>query len=122
MPVQPTLFNTTNLERFLAFHAANLHVYVELRRRALAMRLVRETYSIRTIGESVRHDFDVRTQREDEFRMNNNHFPFYAVLLMAREPILRGFFARRGGGDGIDEAELLREVERAEDHAMETCR
>ena len=56
-------------------------------------------YSIKTLLEVARWHTDMQTvptSAEDaKYKLNNNHAPFYARLLMAREQELAGFFELR---------------------------
>lgn len=76
------------------FHAANPAIYVELRRMALDLRGVgRKRYGMHGLFEVLRwHRAQLQTT-DDEFKINDHHAPFYARLLMMREPRLVGFFA-----------------------------
>lgn len=86
----------TNHDRFLAFHGANPHVYESIR--AQALREFRGGYrhgSMRFIIETLRRNPALRTNRTDEFKVNNNHQPFYTEMVQRNEPELRGFFSTR---------------------------
>jgi len=84
------------LERqFQTFHDLNPEVYEELRECALKLkRSGRDVYGIKSIIEVVRWHRNLNT-RGDEFKINNNYAPFYARLLMSREPELCEFFKLR---------------------------
>ncbi|MCA0270149.1 MAG: hypothetical protein LCH53_13180 [Bacteroidetes bacterium] len=92
----------TLIERFVAFHRANPHVYDELARLARRAKShgIRR-YSIGGLFEIVRYDHAVST-RGDAFKLNNNLRPYYARLLMERESDLKGFFACREAAPGAD--------------------
>jgi hypothetical protein len=81
--------------RFAEYHAENPQVYEVLRRFALeAKRAGRERLSIGALFERVRWETSV-DGNGDSFKVNNSHRSFYARLLMAQEPDLRGFFETR---------------------------
>ena len=92
------------VESFYEFHNANPQVYeriVEvchaLRRNGIGK------YSINTILHAIRFERDLRTSgqvvacdnKPQRVKLNNNHAPYYARLVMAREPELKGFFDLR---------------------------
>ena len=49
-------------------------------------------YSLRTIWEQLRWHFEIEKPSGDEFKLNDHLVPYYARLVMEREPDLRGFF------------------------------
>lgn len=88
-------WSDTDAARFAAYHAENPHVYEALRRFALeAKRSGRPRLSINMLCERLRWYTAIEV-RGDEFKVNNNWRPFYARLLMEREPDLAGFFETR---------------------------
>ena len=85
------------LEAFEAFHAENPHVYKLFKR--FAFRVIaagRRRYSARTIWHRMRWHADFETT-DDEYKLNNNHSPYYGRLFMADHPEHDGLFATRGG-------------------------
>ena len=84
------------LERaFQEFHEKNPGVYSEIRDAALDLkRAGRDVYGIKSLIEVVRWHRNITT-RGDEFKINNNYAPYYARLIMSREPELEGFFNLR---------------------------
>jgi hypothetical protein len=87
-------------EEFWEFHRANPRVYAALRERALELRRMGHLrYSIKTLLEVERWHTDMQTAptsaADAKYKLNNNHAPFYARLLMEREPELAGFFELR---------------------------
>jgi hypothetical protein len=81
---------------FLAFHRENPAVY------ALLVRLAREwkrttgnKLGIKALFERARWEFGVKTQGGGDFTLNNNYTPYYARLIMEREPDLNGLFQTR---------------------------
>lgn len=86
----------TNYDRFMAFHSANPHVYESIRAQALAELDAGATrLSMRWIIESCRRNPALRTERTDEFKVNNNHQIFYRAMLERNEPRLAGLFGSR---------------------------
>ena len=75
------------------FHRDNPLVYGELRRMALELvRAGRKRYGMHGLFEVLRwHRARLQTTDVD-FKINDHHAPFYARLLMMREPELEGFF------------------------------
>ena len=93
MTEQPDLFNN-NRARFEAFHEAHPQVYAELKRLALEMKSRGFTsYSIMTLYGAARYRLSLESG--DDYKLNNNHMPHYARLLMSCEPELRDFFETR---------------------------
>lgn len=81
---------------FEEFHRRNPEVYRLLLRFSLeALTSGRRRYSIWAIVNRVRWHVEIETDSDDEFKLNNNHAPHYARLLMAKEPRLAGFFEIR---------------------------
>ena len=83
-------------QRFWDFHRAHPEVYdkiVGLARAAKARGFRR--YSMRTIWEKLRWHFEIVKPSGDEFKLNDPLVPYYDLLVMDREPDLRGFFEIR---------------------------
>lgn len=100
---------------FEAFHEANPRVYDTLVR--LAREWVTLTGSHRlgmqTLYERTRWEVAVQTSDPD-YRLNNNHVPFYARLIMYREPDLDGMFEiRRSEADGW----MMRRIQQAREES-----
>ena len=82
-------------EAFLRFHAENPHVYEWLRKQALALRRRGRThYSARTLIHAFRFH-TAMTTTDQTFKINDHVSPWYARMLMEREPELGGFFEKR---------------------------
>lgn len=99
----PSYYGMSMAEAFQAFHQANPHVFENLRKLALARHSRRpaEKVGIKHLWEVLRWEYEIRTDRpSNEVRLNNNFTAFYARLLMAREPILRGVFELRAQHPG----------------------
>jgi hypothetical protein len=80
---------------FRKYHLENRHVYVELKRLARAMKATgRETYSMYSLFEVVRWNISLQTTG-DEWKLNNSYRPWYARLLLLRNPDLEEFFELR---------------------------
>lgn len=83
-------------ERFEDFHAANPRIYDLLVRFARdAKRAGRRQYGIAAIFERVRWHIYIETQRDDDFKLNNDYRSRYARMIMDREPDLAEFFELR---------------------------
>lgn len=83
-------------EKFLAFHAANPHVYLALR--DLARDWVRQGKTKCGMGllyNVARWKMSLRTEGEDLFELNDAYQAFYARALMFFEPDLAGLFNLR---------------------------
>lgn len=94
-PAQQEMFTTQAFERFMAFHRANPEVYrlfVKYARQALEAGY--RHYSARQIMERVRWQAEIKT-KGDSFKINNNHIPYYAKMLMESLPEFKGFFQTR---------------------------
>ena len=75
-----------------------------------ALKSNRKYFGARMIGERIRWFSYVETSDPD-FKISNNHWPYYARLLMLRHPEqFAEFFARRDATFDVDDATLLREV------------
>lgn len=84
-----------NIEAFKKFHSENLNVYRELVTLAHEIKAKGyRRYSLQTIYEVVRWKGSLKTN-DEEFKLNNNHRPFYARLIMKREVGLKNFFETR---------------------------
>ncbi len=82
--------------KFLEFHAANPHVYEELRDLAFQAQAVgRKYWNINSLLHVLRWDWLMRGF-ENDHKLQNNYAPLYARLLMKQEPTLAGFFEFRG--------------------------
>ncbi len=80
---------------FEKFHAENPHVYALLCRfSAEVMAAGLKHYAVKAIIERIRWHVQIET-KGDEFKINNNHAPFYARLWLAEHPEFPGFFSIR---------------------------
>jgi hypothetical protein len=80
---------------FREFHNANPHVYKQLVELACQLRARgRERYGIKSLFEVIRWHKALETTDED-FKLNNNHAPYYARMIMETIPELNGFFRLR---------------------------
>lgn len=86
----------SKLERqFGEFHRENPEVYSQLVYLAREARQAgRNRYGIKSLFEIIRWHKAISTEGDD-FKLNNNHAPFYARLIMRKEPDLEGFFETR---------------------------
>jgi hypothetical protein len=77
------------------FHLANPQVYELFKRFTFeALRSGRKNYSAYAIFERIRWHSEIETQGDD-FKLNNNHRPYYARLFMYEHPEYDGFFRTR---------------------------
>ena len=88
--------SSTRLEKaFREFHHANPHVYKELVDLACQLKAAgRERYSIYSLFEVLRWHRALETTDEN-FKLNNNHRPYYARMVMDTVPELKDFFELR---------------------------
>lgn len=95
---QPDLFEglpAAVVSAFRRHHEENPHVYAKLREYALQARGAGRTrLGIAVIFERLRWHAAIETT-DEEYKLNNNHRAYYARLLMANEPDLRGMFELR---------------------------
>lgn len=104
---------TTPLWRaFLAFHAENPHVYDRLREIVLTLRARGfRRYSTKTIVAAMRFEWDLKTGGEDvtieggeerRVKLNDNHTPYFARMLIEERRELWDFFELRAAdGDPV---------------------
>ena len=86
----------TNRESFELFHERNPQVYEHLRHLALdAVRRGKRKFGFRCIWEITRWELSYGVEGDSMFVMNDHSCPYYARLLMEREPELRGIFNTR---------------------------
>lgn len=87
----------TAQEQFLAYHAANPHIYARLRAMALQLkRAGHDRWGIKNLWEKLRYDLAAEARDPNNpFTLNNNYTAYYARRLMKREPELAGFFEIR---------------------------
>lgn len=89
------LFQGEGERAFMDFHEKNPQVYALLRRLAFEWKDAGgKKLGMKALFERARWEFGVKTTA-DKPVLNNNFTPFYARLLMDREPALRGFFEIR---------------------------
>lgn len=85
----------TYREKFDKFHEENPHVYTELVNLArLAHERGRRKFGIKMLFEVVRWNRFIQTN-DPSFKLNNNHAPYYARLIMEQEADLAGLFNLR---------------------------
>lgn len=79
-------------QKFEEFHEANPEVYNELTKLARELKVKgRDKYGIKSLFEVIRWHRALTTIGDD-FKLNNNHAPFYARLIMSKEADLEEFF------------------------------
>lgn len=83
-------------QQFDDYHGANPEVYELFKQFAFsAISTGRQVFSVATIIERIRWEANVMIDRTDEFKINNNHKPFYARKFMEDYPEYAGFFRIR---------------------------
>lgn len=89
--------DATPAEKFQAFHNANPHIYRQLE--SLAQEMVnrgRTRIGIRMLWETLRWNYSVSVVSDDAIaKLNNNHTPFYARMLLDVHPDWTGLFQLR---------------------------
>ena len=115
---QQSLYPETQsrFEKWLEFHRDNPAVWEQFQRFA---RLVRATgkqrFGARALWERMRWYFAFEVQSGTDYQLNDHHVPYYARLLMLRFPQeFAGFFETRSARFDIDETNLLRGADQAE--------
>jgi len=85
-------------QAFWKFHEANPQVYELLTMYATAWRMRNPDVpvGIDLLYARIRWDFSVNTQKPPiDFKLSNNHKPYYARLIMVKEPQLKGIFVTK---------------------------
>ena len=87
--------------KFLEYHKNNPEVYTLFKEYAFKMiNKGKKSYGARTICELIRWHHDVNSDRDaEDFKISNNHVPFYARLFMKDFPAHKGFFRTQEGQD-----------------------
>ena len=86
----------TLADAFEKFHADNPHVWDLFRSYAWQVKNTgRAHYSARAIVEPIRWHKAIETKGGGDFKINNNHVPFYARKLSAEDVNFKGFFRDR---------------------------
>ena len=82
---------------FWEFHEANPRVYTLLVDYARRWRRANSsgTLGIDLIYALLRWDFSVTTTTPNKFKLSNNHKPYYARLIMEKNPDLKGLFVTK---------------------------
>lgn len=86
----------THEQRFERFRAEHPEVERELVRLARQARRRGVRVGMRCLWERLRWHFEIDRIGSFEYKLNNNHAPFYARYPMRTYPDLRGMFATRG--------------------------
>lgn len=82
-------------EQFFIFHDANPHIFKLFEKYAAELKQTgRRHYGANIIIERIRWHQAVSTT-DQEFKINNNHAPMYARLLILVDPSYRAFFRLR---------------------------
>lgn len=84
-------------EQCITFHQANPKVWVLFQRFTLdRIELGLKHYSVNAVFERIRWETDqAPTDGQAQFKINNNHRPFYARRFMKKYPEHDGFFRLR---------------------------
>ena len=96
---QQTLFDMPSaLEvSFREFHQANPTIWELFQRYTFeVIRAGHRHYSSRTVLHRIRWHTNVETRSDENFKINNNHSPYYGRLFMETHPEHDGFFHTRG--------------------------
>jgi len=85
-------------QAFWKFHEANPTVYETLVRYAREWKRynpISKPVGIDLLYARIRWDFSVATTTPNKFKLSNNHKPYYARLIMVKEPQLKGIFVTK---------------------------
>ena len=99
-------------EKFRVFHQENPGVFELFTKFARQAKYKggRTYYGAHMIGERIRWYTSIETTSDDEFKVNDHHWPYYARLLMGVYPDeFTNFFRRRDTRFDIDDITLLEE-------------
>jgi hypothetical protein len=92
------------VQEFFWWHRQNPHVYELFKRFATeAVHSGRKRFSAYYIMERIRWYMNVET-KGDVFKLNNNHRPCYARLLILEDPRFSNFFETRHTPGSVSEA------------------
>ena len=101
MPPQDEMY-----ERFREFHLANPQVFSLFVKFANHAANSRRRFGARLIGERIRWHTAIETSG-DEFKVNNDYWPYYAKLLPLVDQRFVGFFSSRNGASDVDDNTLF---------------
>ena len=89
--------NKTIKDAFEEFHTLNPHIYRNLRFLALmAVKSGKKKLGMRLLWERLRWEYYVTTITDgDTYKLNDHFVPYYARMLMEKEPRLAGVFETR---------------------------
>lgn len=109
---QRRLFVLERFERWLAFHHRFPRVYVMFR--DLSRQAFRSGRKVgaRCVWENIRWKrlVELPDDAADGFMLNDHYVPYYARLVMLRNPEMDGYFERRDARMDVDDATLLGEA------------
>lgn len=110
-PTLPGLDGGKRFADFCEFHKANPQVFTLFRQFAESALLSgnRRRFGARMIGERIRWYTAVETT-DQEFKINDHHWPYYARLLMLSDPRFEGFFERRDAQFDVDDETIRSEL------------
>ena len=94
-------------EKFRLFHAENAHIEKELASRAMELQARgHQRCGMGMLFEVMRWSHMLKTNTDEPFKLNNNYRAYYARVIEADYPSLKGFFTKRGSkADDIQEPE-----------------
>lgn len=110
-PILPGLEQRQRFERFKQFHRDNPRVF-ELFKRFAESALEngrRRRFGARMIGERIRWYTAIETS-DEEYKVNDHFWPYYARLLMLTDDRFTDFFERRDNRFDVDDATMLEEL------------
>lgn len=100
----------SRFERWQEFYALNPHIYELFERFAVEAFGKGKRVGARNIWEKIRWELAVETESED-WKLNDHACPYYARLVMLRNPTMLGFFERRDAHFDTDDETLLRQAD-----------
>lgn len=85
----------TTIDEFLEYHRNNPAIWKGFERFSLEVwARGRKHYGAKAIMERARYELDIE-QGNSEFKINNNFVSYYARIMLAKYPELKGFFEFR---------------------------
>ena len=79
-------------EQFEAFHKNNPHIWEEFVKHTFQMIAKKSKYSAQAIFEVIRWSKIITSDNTTDFKISNNHVPFYARAFIETYPEHEGFF------------------------------
>ena len=89
-------YSKETFKGFAAFHRDNPHIYEEFKLLAIEMRETgRKKYSSKMIINVLRWNIDIRTDTEEEFKINDRYQSLYGRLMIYHHEEYESFFELR---------------------------